>query len=73
MSLLEDVAKKAEVGKGTLYEYFKNKEELIAELYLSAKFKLSQHLSESLATADDLAGHKSVCLDYEIVVLQTAG
>src|SRR5579872_3964309 len=47
---MEDIAAAAEVGKGTLYRYFKDKEELYAALLDQAAEQMSQRLCECAAT-----------------------
>jgi len=47
------IAREAEVATGTLFHHFKNKEELIRELYLGAKFGLADQLERELAAAQD--------------------
>ena len=44
---MEDIAAAAEVGKGTLYRYFKDKEELYLALLERTAEQLSQCLSQS--------------------------
>ena len=46
--LLSDVAAEASVGKGTLYTYFKNKEELYLSVLSSAFFQLVDRIRERL-------------------------
>lgn len=46
------IAKVAEVATGTLFHHFKNKEELIKELYLGAKFDLAEYLETKLVKSD---------------------
>jgi AcrR family transcriptional regulator len=48
---MEDVAALAEVGKGTLYRYFKDKEQLYLALLDRAATGLQQRLREALAEA----------------------
>jgi AcrR family transcriptional regulator len=50
---MEDIAAAAEVGKGTLYRYFKDKEELYAALLDQAAEQMSQRLRECAAMAGD--------------------
>jgi AcrR family transcriptional regulator len=49
---MEDVAALAEVGKGTLYRYFKDKEELYLALLARAAEDFQAHLRAALAQAD---------------------
>ena len=46
--LLSDVAEKAEVGKGTLYIYFKNKEELYLSVLYDGFSSLIQRLHDQI-------------------------
>jgi AcrR family transcriptional regulator len=53
---LEDVRKKARVGKGTIYGYFRDKEDLYAQVVLSGLDELHGSLQQELSgpsTADD--------------------
>src|SRR5260370_16678904 len=47
---MEDIAAAAEVGKGTLYRYFKDKEELYTALLLRAGAGLSRRLHDEVHT-----------------------
>jgi AcrR family transcriptional regulator len=49
---MEDIAALAEVGKGTLYRYFKDKDELYLALLGQAADGLSQQLEEELGHAE---------------------
>ena len=46
--LLSDVAEEAAVGKGTLYIYFKNKEDLFLSVLCNGISRLSAHLQERM-------------------------
>jgi len=48
---MEDISTEAEVGKGTLYRYFKDKEELYLALLERASDGLSQRLDEAIGNA----------------------
>jgi TetR/AcrR family transcriptional regulator len=51
---MEDIAALAEVGKGTLYRYFKDKEELYLALLARAAEDFQAHMQQALANADTL-------------------
>ena len=54
---LDEVAKAAQVGKGTIYLYFKDKDALFAELVCYQLERLSQELAAlSVCTLDELPG-----------------
>jgi AcrR family transcriptional regulator len=65
---MEDIAAAAEVGKGTLYRYFKDKEELYLGLLDQAAAGLRECLDEAVATAHgprlQLEALVSAILDY---------
>jgi AcrR family transcriptional regulator len=46
---MEDIAAEAEVGKGTLYRYFSDKEELYLALLERASVQLHQRVEEVMA------------------------
>src|SRR5581483_5627436 len=48
---MEDIAAAAEVGKGTLYRYFKDKDELFSALLAQAAEQLSARLHEATKQA----------------------
>ena len=48
------IAKQAGVGVGTIYRYFKDKDELIRELHLEASSQLRDHLHRDLPEFRDL-------------------
>ncbi|MBV6655996.1 MAG: TetR/AcrR family transcriptional regulator [Mameliella sp.] len=50
---ISDVAKAAKLAPGTLYLYFKKKEDIIAQLTIRSRHKLLQHFHESIQKADD--------------------
>jgi AcrR family transcriptional regulator len=53
---MEDIAAAAEVGKGTVYRYFKDKDELYRALLQQAADQLSQSLQEATAGISDPRG-----------------
>jgi TetR/AcrR family fatty acid metabolism transcriptional regulator len=65
---MEDIAAAAEVGKGTLYRYFKDKEELYTALLDRAAEEMSGRLRECDARGGDarakLVAVVATCLDY---------
>jgi len=50
---LEDVATLAEFGKGTLYNYFENKDDLLSSAFEYAIARVIQYLDERLADVSD--------------------
>jgi AcrR family transcriptional regulator len=64
--LLSDVAEVAEVGKGTLYTYFKNKEELYLAVLYSGFEKLVDQLRQKLEVDES----RSPCEALEAVVYE---
>ena len=44
-----DIAKRAEVGKGTVYEYFSSKEELLFAVFESINHRIAKRLDSTLA------------------------
>lgn len=67
-SSMNDVAREANVSKGTLYVYFRNKEELFSALVDEKRARHSQEIREMVETIADLEtalstlGRKIVCL-----------
>jgi AcrR family transcriptional regulator len=53
---MEDISAAAEVGKGTLYRYFKDKDELYTALLVRAADQLEEQLQKQLETAQDTRG-----------------
>ncbi|MFO7864767.1 MAG: TetR/AcrR family transcriptional regulator [Salinivirgaceae bacterium] len=59
------LAKKAGIATGTLYIYFKNKEELLHELYVELRHKSQQRFMENYNPAEPLKiGLKKVWINY---------
>ncbi len=56
---MEDIAAAAEVGKGTLYRYFKDKE----ELYLALLERAAEQLSQCLSQAQERESHPRLRLE----------
>jgi len=46
------LAKKADVGMGTIYRYFKNKEEVINELYKELKGEINSAIRQNLSSKE---------------------
>lgn len=59
--VFEDIARKAGVAKGTIYLYFKDKEELFHELIRSALVPLVGQMDPSLAAAKKADGRCWKC------------
>jgi len=49
---MDEIAKMARMGKATLYYYFKNKEEIFAEVIRKESLVLKQKLNEEISKAD---------------------
>src|SRR5947209_20384999 len=49
---MDDLAAEAEVGKGTLYRYFRDKEELYLALLERSAHQINDRIREALAAAD---------------------
>jgi AcrR family transcriptional regulator len=62
---MEAVAKQAKIATGTLYIYFKSKEELLNKLYVTVKLKFSGTVSEGLEEDKPFkALFNKMCTDY---------
>ena len=60
---MDAVAKEAEVAKGTLYLYFKSKEDIIAHLTLQAREALLQEFHEQAASGENpLEQIRAICM-----------
>jgi AcrR family transcriptional regulator len=64
---MEDISTAAEVGKGTLYRYFKDKDELYAALLSRAAQQLDQRISEALKSAHKTRAKLVAIVDAIIV------
>ncbi len=60
---MEDIAAAAEVGKGTLYRYFKDKDELYSALLIRAAEQLQVWIRERLEPAQDTRGKLEAIVD----------
>ena len=52
---VEEIAKKAGVGKGTIYQYFSSKQDILQELYQKGQEKYISRVQELLDSADTIA------------------
>ncbi|HID38586.1 MAG TPA: TetR/AcrR family transcriptional regulator [Calditrichaeota bacterium] len=69
-----DVANTAGIGKGTIYEYFRSKEEIFAEAFLFMMKKSDVLLEEALSKTDDPVEKLSVIIQIWLVqFLEEAG
>jgi AcrR family transcriptional regulator len=60
---MEDIAAAAEVGKGTLYRYFKDKDELYTALLVGAAEQLQLRIHQQLEPAQDTRGKLEAIVD----------
>lgn len=68
-----DIAVSAGIGKGTVYEYFASKDEILLELInLNIKCEFEK-LSCDIENANDLRSKLKVFLDFELSFLKTYG
>ena len=58
---LDEVARAAQVGKGTIYLYFKDKDALFAEMVCYRLEKLQQQMEQLANCCDALAGISNDC------------
>lgn len=52
---VEEIAKKAGVGKGTIYQYFSSKQDILQELYQKGKDEYIKRVNELMETAETIA------------------
>lgn len=50
------IAKEAGVANGTLFHYFKTKDELIVALYVDIKIRMSQYINQNMDESADIKG-----------------
>ena len=58
----DDIANEAKVGKGTIYRYFKDKDDLLIELATAIVVKLADLCKKSVEKADSLKGKLTLIL-----------
>jgi AcrR family transcriptional regulator len=79
---MSDISKAASIGTGTLYIYFKNKEELIKALFLQCRQQSAKHYFEGLRTGvsfeqrmqqvfTDIIHYKTLYFDVSVFLEQT--
>jgi len=70
---ISEIAKNAQIGKGTVYEYFKNKEEIIFELMVCLQEdydpKLKQKLESNMTTKEKVLSLFDIYLGNDEIVL----
>jgi len=54
LTTIDEITERADVGKGTFYYHFKNKEKLISELIKEMLNELSDHISDEVRDAEKL-------------------
>ena len=67
---VEEIAKEAGMAKGTVYLYFKSKEEIFAAVLASDLERLVDKTIESMSTANTFAARLTVFLDLRLDYLQ---
>ncbi len=70
---IEDIAEEAGVGKGTVYEYFRSKEELFEAIALGAVGEMMQMLDGLADTDMPAAGKLERFIDEGVEMMATAG
>ena len=68
-----DIALNAGIGKGTIYEYFASKDEILLELINLNIRREFEKLSCDIESADTLRNKLRVFLDFELSFLETYG
>ena len=61
---ISQIAKTAGVGKGTIYEYFKNKEDLVFEIVNFLLLKYNEEKEKSLASVDSTKEKVKIFADF---------
>lgn len=61
---VSDITDRAGIGKGTAYEYFDNKEEIISSALLYYIDRICRHIMERLSETEDFSDMLYVILDY---------
>ena len=67
---IEEIAQEAEVGKGTVYEYFSNKEALFVEMLESAFHAYTEGLTQAVSAADGSSGRLHAMLKFSLSFIQ---
>lgn len=67
---VEEIAKEAGMAKGTIYLYFKSKEEIFAAVLASDLERLTDKTIEGMSAANTFAGRLRVFLDLRLDYLQ---
>ena len=72
-SRMSAIASEAGIGKGTIYEYFRSKEEVFAYAIEQFMLGMSRHLSDEAEHIDDPMDQIRALIDGSVLMLQDAG